>query len=96
MSKTISKEDIKKISEMIRINIPENELDNYSDQLNTALDAVEVLKEIDTSKVEPTAQTHGLVNILDEDISRDGLDMKNYKNRRNFNGKYFVVKKVLN
>jgi aspartyl-tRNA(Asn)/glutamyl-tRNA(Gln) amidotransferase subunit C len=95
MSKTISKEDIKRIADMIRINIPENELDNYSNQLNTALDAVDVLRELDTDKIQPTAQTHGLVNIIDEDIPRPGLEMKEYKNRRNFNGKYFTVKKVL-
>lgn len=84
-----------KAADLIKIEIPASELPKYTAQLQTVLDAVEVLKEVDTSAVKPTAQTHGLQNVWREDVATPGLDMSKYQNRRNFKDHYFRVKKVL-
>ncbi len=84
-----------KVADLIKIKIPTNELSNYTKQLNTVLDAVTLLSEVDTKNVKPTAQTHGLTNVWREDVATPGLDMAKYKNRRNFKNGYFVVKKVI-
>jgi aspartyl/glutamyl-tRNA(Asn/Gln) amidotransferase C subunit len=95
MTKKLSNQDVQAIADLIKIHIPEKELEHYSSQLNTVLDAVEVLKEIDTDEVVETSQTHGLVNVLAEDLPEKGLDMSIYPNRKNLHNKYFVVSRVL-
>lgn len=91
----LTNEQTAAVADLIKIKIPETELTHYAEMLNTSLDSAEVLAELDTESVEPTSQTHGLKNVLREDIPQPGLDMRNYKNTRNFQHGYFVVKKVL-
>jgi aspartyl-tRNA(Asn)/glutamyl-tRNA(Gln) amidotransferase subunit C len=91
----ITEAEVKKIADLIRIAIPESELDNYTRQLNTVLGSMDILKELDTKKVEPTSQTHGLKDVMREDKVVKGLDINDYQNRRNLKNNYFVVKKVL-
>ena len=96
MSKVkFSDNEVAKIADLIKISIPESELGKYGNQLETVLDAVPVLQELDTADVAVTAQTHGLVSVLREDEPEDSLDMSKYKNTQNFNGTNFIVKKVL-
>lgn len=85
----------KSVAGLIKIKIPDADLPKYTSQLNTVLESVEVLKELDTESVKETSQTHGLTNVIRADEPTPGLDLKKYKNRRNFSGKYFTVKKVL-
>jgi aspartyl-tRNA(Asn)/glutamyl-tRNA(Gln) amidotransferase subunit C len=93
---TFTNEQTAKVAGLIKIRIPEDELPKYSQQLTTVLDAVGVLQEVDTTDLPITAQTHGLTNVLREDVAMKGLDMSDYKNRKNFDGKNFVIKnKVL-
>lgn len=96
----ITPSTVTKVADLIKIKLAEADLPKYAEQLNKVLDAVAVLDEIDTNEVEPTSQTHGLENGWREDEHVEpGLDMKNYKNTRNFlltnTGGYFVVDKVL-
>ena len=48
----ITKEEIKKISSLAKINIPDDELDSYSEQISKILDYMSTLNEVDTSKSE--------------------------------------------
>jgi len=95
MSTKLSDKDAKDISDLIKIHIPDKDLGKYASQLNTVLEAVEVLKELDTNNTAETSQTHGLVNVMVADEISDGLDMKQYQNRKNFHNGYFVVGRVL-
>jgi aspartyl-tRNA(Asn)/glutamyl-tRNA(Gln) amidotransferase subunit C len=94
MSK-LNDQDTKKIAGLIKIHIPDAEMPKYTEQLNTVLDAIPVLQELDTEKVALTSQTHGLQNILREDEAEPGLDMTKYPNTKNFKHGNFVVDKVL-
>lgn len=85
----------KKIADLIKIHLHDQEVPNYTSQLNTVLDAVEVLKELNTEDVVETSQTHGLVNVLAEDVPQPGLTIDDYPNRQNLEKSYFVVEKVL-
>jgi len=91
----ITDADTKKIAGLIKIHLQDDEVAKYTSQLNTALDAMEVLKELDTEKVVETSQTHGLTNVLAEDEPQPGLDIAEYPNRKNLDKSYFVVNKVL-
>jgi len=91
----LSKEQILKIADLIKIHLDEDQLAHYQDQLNTVLESVEVLKELDTHNVAETSQTHGLQNILAEDIAITGLDIDQYPNKDNLENGYFTVKRVV-
>lgn len=95
MQTHITDADTKKIAGLIKIHLEEADVPKYTSQLNTALDAVEVLKELDTETVAETSQTHGLTNVLAEDEPQEGLDITQYPNRKNLDKSYFVVEKVL-
>lgn len=95
MAQTLSNEDTQKISDLIKINIADEEIPGYAEQLNTVLDAVPVLQELDTEDVEITAQTHGLTNVLREDKPEPGLDINEYPNTQNLESGSFVVERVL-
>ena len=87
--------DFQKIADLIKIHLNEDQLAHYQDQLNTVLESVEVLKELDTHNVAETSQTHGLQNILAEDIAIAGLDIDQYPNKDNLENGYFTVKRVV-
>jgi len=46
----ITDADTKKIAGLTKIHLQDDEVAKYTSQLNTALDAMEVLKELDTEK----------------------------------------------
>lgn len=86
---------ISKVAGLIRIFLGEEEKQGMVDQLSKVLDSVEVLNELDVQNVQITSQTHGLTNVLRADEPMPGLDISKYPNRRNIEGNYFAVKKVL-
>lgn len=95
MSNKLDTTQTAQIADLIKIKVPQSDLPHYAQQLNTVLDAVPVLQELDTDDVEITAQTHGLTNVLREDEAQPGLDMSKYPNKQNFRNGSFVVNKVL-
>lgn len=91
----VNRDITEKVADLIKIAIPSSEIDHYTSQLNTALDQVDVLQEINTESTPITAQTHGLTNIFGEDHASESLDLDDYHNNKNFRKGYFVVKKVI-
>jgi len=61
------KQGIKKIADLARLELSEDEIKIYGSQLSDVLDYVDQLKEVDTGDVQPTAQVTGLENISRED-----------------------------
>lgn len=92
----LSQDDVKKIANLIKLQLSEQELQHYQDQLNTVLPSVDVLQKLDTSKTKETSQTHGLENVLAEDEPEPGLDINKYPNKQNLKNNYFVVHRVVN
>src|SRR5688572_3060991 len=93
----LTDKDTAYIADLIKIHIPQADLPKYTQQLNTVLPAVEVMKELDTTGVAPTAQTHGLTNVFRPDEPQPGLNMADYQNREHFqpNTNTFVVSQVI-
>lgn len=91
----LSKEQVLKIADLIKIHLEEDQIPHYQEQLNTVLESVEVLKELDTENIEETSQTHGLQNILADDTAIAGLDIEKYPNKDNLENGYFTVKRVV-
>ena len=59
----ITREEIKHIAELSRLELSEEEIKRFSGQLDSILSYISQLNEVDTAKVEPTAQVSGLSDI---------------------------------
>lgn len=60
----LTRDEIIKIAELSRLELSESEIEKYQTELSGILDFFEMLKEVNTEGVEPTAQVTGLENIL--------------------------------
>ncbi len=67
----INKEDIKHIAELSRIKLTAAEEVKFGEQLGSILKYIEKLDEVETKKIEPTAQVSGLVDVLRGDEISD-------------------------
>ncbi len=64
---------VQSIAKLARLRFSEQELTAFTDQLNQILEYVEQLNELDTSMIEPTAQTAFVQPFLREDQVQQGL-----------------------
>lgn len=64
----LTKDEIKHIANLARLDLTQAELKKYGSQLSDVLNYIGQLKEVDTTGVEPTAQVTGLENVLREDV----------------------------
>jgi aspartyl-tRNA(Asn)/glutamyl-tRNA(Gln) amidotransferase subunit C len=66
----ISRADVEHVARLARLGLEEPELDRMAEQLTHILDAMEVLKRLDTSAIPPTAQVIPLQNVMRDDRPR--------------------------
>jgi len=67
----LSKEEIKHIAKLARLDLTDAELEKYGGQLSDVLNYIDQLKEVEVKGVEPTAQVTGQENVLREDKIED-------------------------
>jgi len=63
----LTKSQVQHISDLAKLNLSDEEIAKFQKQLSSILEYVELLNEVDTAGVEPTAQTTGLKNVYQED-----------------------------
>ena len=63
----ITKAELEHIALLARLNLTEAEKEKFAPQLDSILDYISQLNEVDTKNVEPTAQVSGLMNVWRED-----------------------------
>ncbi len=56
------------IAKLARLTLKPEEIDTMTKELSSILTYIELLNEVDTSSVDPTAQVTGLTNTLRDDI----------------------------
>lgn len=61
---------IRHIAHLARIGINEEEADKYAGQMNSILDYMKILEEVDTENVKMTLQVNGLENVMRPDEVR--------------------------
>lgn len=59
----ISREEIQHVADLARLDLDEAEIGEYGEELSSILGYISQLNELDTRKVEPTAQVSGLDNV---------------------------------
>lgn len=66
----ISKDEVKHIAQLARIEISENQIEKYQKELSAILDFVSELNKLDTTGVEPIRQITGLESVFRKDEDR--------------------------
>jgi aspartyl-tRNA(Asn)/glutamyl-tRNA(Gln) amidotransferase subunit C len=69
----LSREEVIHIAALARMGLSEAEIEKAREQLANILENFEVLKEVDTTNVPPTAQSINLSNVMREDTPRESL-----------------------
>ncbi len=97
MSKNkLTKKEISAIANLIKIFVPDEELDDYADQLETVLDYTDVFEELNTEDVDITSQSIGLINVFKDDIVENSLLQEDaISNAHKVQDGYVVVQRVV-
>ncbi|HET8991875.1 MAG TPA: Asp-tRNA(Asn)/Glu-tRNA(Gln) amidotransferase subunit GatC [Candidatus Saccharimonadales bacterium] len=67
----LSRDDILKLALLARLDLTEEEIEEYSAELSEVLGYVELLQKVDTRGLAPTNQVSGLTNVTREDEEID-------------------------
>jgi aspartyl-tRNA(Asn)/glutamyl-tRNA(Gln) amidotransferase subunit C len=70
---SISRDDVLHVADLARLHLTDDEIDRIQAQLSNILEAIEALRDVDTSHVGPTASVIQLENVMREDEVRPGL-----------------------
>lgn len=69
----ITRTDVEHVADLARLHLEPDEIDRMQEQLSKILDAIETLRDVDTSQVGPTASVLGLENVMRDDQAQPGL-----------------------
>ena len=67
----LTKDEVKKVAELSRLDIKEKELEYYTDELSSVLEYARQLNELDTESVEPMTQAANLQTVLRDDVQEE-------------------------
>ena len=67
----LTRDDVLHLAQLARISLSNDEVDEFSEELNAILQYVEQLSDVDVAGLAPTNQVTGLTNVMREDIVKD-------------------------
>jgi len=67
MATKLTKKEVENIAKLARLELTDEEIKTYSEQLSDILGYIDQLEEVDTENVEITSQVTGLSNVMRED-----------------------------
>jgi aspartyl-tRNA(Asn)/glutamyl-tRNA(Gln) amidotransferase subunit C len=70
---SITRADVEHVADLARLHLTDEEIDRMQAQLSNILDAIETLRDVDTSQVGPTASVIQLENVMREDEVLPGI-----------------------
>ena len=92
----LSCEEVLHIARLAKLGLTEAEVNRLSEQLSHILENFEVLQQVDTTGVPPTAQPNTLQNVLKEDEAKPSLPQNEVlANAPQRDGDFFRVRAVL-
>ena len=93
---TLSRSDVEHVAHLARLGLTDEELTRLEGQLNHILEQYEILSDLPTDDIPPTAQTIELENILRDDVVRPSLPVEEVlANAPAHDGDYIVVPAIL-
>lgn len=72
----LDRETVEHIAMLARLGLSDEEKDRLAEQLSSVLDHINVLQEVDTEDIPPTAQVIELQNILRDDEVEDSMSVE--------------------
>ena len=92
----VNRKDVEHIAELARLKFNEDELNNFTEQLNEILAYVEKLNELDTENVEPLSHPVEGSNVFREDEVKPSIPTSEaLKNAPEKDEQFFHVPKVI-
>ena len=92
----LSREEVLHIALLARLGLTETDVERFSEQLSNILENFEVLEQVDTSGVPPTAQSITLQNVMKDDEASTSLSPPEIlDNAPKREGDFFRVRAVL-
>jgi aspartyl-tRNA(Asn)/glutamyl-tRNA(Gln) amidotransferase subunit C len=67
---TITRAEVQHVARLARLGLSEDEMDRLAAELDHILDAMQALRQLDTSAIPPTAQVIPLRNVMRDDTVR--------------------------
>jgi aspartyl-tRNA(Asn)/glutamyl-tRNA(Gln) amidotransferase subunit C len=96
MEKKIDESQVRKVAKLARLDLSEEEVKEFSGQLNAIIGYVERMNELNTEGIEPLAHCLPISNVFREDIVRESLGTeKTLANAPQKDGAFFKVPKIL-
>jgi len=93
---SVTKNEVEHIAKLAKLKFNENEIDEYTTQLNQILTYVDKLNELDTENIKPLLHPVDGENVFREDVQKKSISTEDaLKNTLYKTGKYFKVPKVI-
>jgi aspartyl-tRNA(Asn)/glutamyl-tRNA(Gln) amidotransferase subunit C len=93
---SVTRKDVEHIAELARLKFKDEELENFTHQLNDILAYMEQLNELDTENIEPLSHPIEGSNVFREDFTLPSLDREHaLKNAPYHDDEFFKVPKVI-
>ncbi len=72
----LSKEEVSRIAELARLKLDDGEVEKFTTQLSYILEQFQILQEVDTTDIPPTAQATPIKNVLRKDEVKPSLSVE--------------------
>ncbi len=96
MAKKIDQNQVRKVAKLSRLDLTEDEVEEFTGQLSAILEYVEKMNELDTAGVEPLAHCLPVSNVLREDSAKESLGTeKVLANAPQRDDEFFKLPKIL-
>ena len=92
----ISSSDVHKIAQLARLELPDDQIETYTAQLEEILSYIDHLQAVDTQNVPPTTRAVEVINAMREDIVDVNCAREDILNQApHREGDFFRVPKIL-
>ena len=93
----ITKEEVKKVAHLARLELNDNEINNHAEQLEKILDYIEQLEKIDTNDVPSTTRAIEVINEFRKDENKNFVCIEELLELGpSREDRYFKVPKIMN
>jgi aspartyl-tRNA(Asn)/glutamyl-tRNA(Gln) amidotransferase subunit C len=93
---SVSLKDVEHIAKLAKLRFNDDELNRMAKEMNSILEYINKLNELDTSKVEPLSHVIDLKNVFREDEVKESYPVKEIlKNAPSKTDEFFRVPKVI-
>ena len=94
--KKITIDEVKHIARLSKLNIPDNELNYYLEEMDKMINHFNIISKVDTSDVEPMTHVNNTSNVFRKDKLKNSLNTKDaIQNSAKTFGNYIKIPKII-